>query len=359
MTPFNILLTGPTGYIGGSVLSALLRHPRLDEFNITVLVQPEVEPSRFGAVRHVVPVVGSHDDYTLLKSLASQADVVISCADADNLTAAKAILGGLKQRHQDSATVPILIHTIALAVLIDDARGDYVSDRINSDFNLHQLESLPHTQPYREVDTAITDASEEGTICQLVTLNLNIHNCSGYVKTCIIAPGLVYGIARTRLVSLGVQNPRSEQIRAIVDAGIDRRQGGVIGKGLNVWSHVHIEDLVCLYMHIFDAAICSCRLYVGRNGIYFAESGECELGEIFQVVAKELSARGCGTSRPTVFTRAEMEKYTFTRMMGANAHARGERSRSIGWKPVHGMRSMLESIRDEVAASMDAMGANL
>ncbi|KAF8126989.1 hypothetical protein EV363DRAFT_1298377 [Boletus edulis] len=341
MTPFNILLTGPTGYIGGSVLSALLRHPRLDEFNITVLVQPEVEPSRFGAVRHVVPVVGSHDDYTLLKRLASQADVVISCADADNLTAAKAILDGLKQRHHDSATVPILIHTSGMAVLIDDARGDYVSDRIYSDLNIHQLESLPHTQPYREVDAAITDASEEG-----------------YVKTCIIVPGLVYGVAQTRLVSLG-QDSRSQQIRAIVDAGIDRRQGGVISKGLNVWSHVHIEDLVCLYMHIFDAAICSCRLYVGRNGIYFAESGECELGEIFQVVAKELSARGCGTSRPTVFTQAEMEKYTFTRMMGANAHARGERSRSIGWKPVHGMRSMLESIRDEVAASMDATEANL
>jgi hypothetical protein len=94
-------------------------------------------------------------------------------------------------------------------------------------------------------------------------------------------------------------------------AGIDRRQGGMIGKGVNVWSHVHIEDLGCLYMHIVDAAISSCRLYVGRIGVYFAESGECEVVEIVQAVAKELSARGCGGSRPTVFTQAEMEKYTF------------------------------------------------
>ena len=106
-----------------------------------------------------------------------------------------------------------------------------------------------------------------------------------------------------------MQNPRSRQIQAIIDAGIDRRQGGMIGKGVNVWSHVHIEDLACLYMHIFDAAISSCRLYVGRIGMYFAESGECEVGEIFQAVGKELSARGCGGSRPTVFTQAEMEKY--------------------------------------------------
>lgn len=45
--------------------------------------------------------------------------------------------------------------------------------------------------------------------------------------------------------------------------------------------------------------------------------------------------------------------------MGVNARARGERARSIGWKPVHGTRSMLEGIRDEVAVSMDIMEANL
>lgn len=202
-----------------------------------------------------------------------------------------------------------------------------------------------------------------------------MYDCLGYVKTCTVLPGLIYGIAQTRLVSLGIQNSRSQQIQAMIDAGIDRHQGGVIGKGINIWSHVHIQDLACLYMHIFDAAICSCRLYVGRIGMYFAENGECEIGEISQAVAKELSARGCGRHYPTVFTQAEMEKYTFvshrnmmsdsdltgfqTRMLGGNVRARGERARSIGWKPVHGMQSMLASIRDEVAVSMGTMEANL
>lgn len=67
-----------TGYIGGSVLSALLRHPRLDEFSITVLVRSDVKASRLGAAR-VTPVVGSHDDSILVKNLASQADIVIAC----------------------------------------------------------------------------------------------------------------------------------------------------------------------------------------------------------------------------------------------------------------------------------------
>lgn len=132
---------------------------------------------------------------------------------------------------------------------------------------------------------------------------------------------MVYGIARTPLVTLGIQNPRSQQIPAMINAGIDRRQGGVVGKGVNIWSHVRIEDLACLYMHIFDAAISSCRLYVGRIGMYFAESGECEAGEIFQVISKELSTRGCGESRSTVFTEAEMEKYKFVSIENTRIHS--------------------------------------
>lgn len=45
--------------------------------------------------------------------------------------------------------------------------------------------------------------------------------------------------------------------------------------------------------------------------------------------------------------------------MGANARARGERSRSIGWKPVHGTQSMLESIRDDVRMPMGTKETNL
>ncbi|KAF9236710.1 hypothetical protein BU15DRAFT_89011 [Melanogaster broomeanus] len=335
MSPINILLTGSTGYIGGSVFSALLRHPRLEEFHITALVRSTEKAARLSGLP-ATPVVGSYDDTDLLTNLASQSDVVIACADSDDFPAAEAILAGLKKRHRETLTTPILIHTGigTVGALIDNAQGNYASAEIYSDLDIHKLESLPETQPHRDVDLTIADAGDEG-----------------YVKTCIVLPGLVYGIAKTRLVSLGVQNPRSQQIPTIIETGLDRRQGGIIGKGLNIWSHVHIEDLVGLYMHIFDAAIGYGRLYSGRLGFYFGENGECAFGEIFRVVARELHARGCGDIKPTVFTQKEMEKY-FTPMMGANARARGERARSIGWRPKHGTQDLLDSIRDEVATSM-------
>jgi hypothetical protein len=53
---------------------------------------------------------------------------------------------------------------IATGVLIDDAQGNHASNEIYSDFNVHKLESLPRTQPNREVDLAIADAGEEGRL---------------------------------------------------------------------------------------------------------------------------------------------------------------------------------------------------
>jgi hypothetical protein len=49
-----------------------------------------------------------------------------------------------------------------LGVLIDDAHGMFSSDKIYSDLNIAQLETLPKTQPHRSVDLALTKADKEG-----------------------------------------------------------------------------------------------------------------------------------------------------------------------------------------------------
>ncbi|KIJ67094.1 hypothetical protein HYDPIDRAFT_128710 [Hydnomerulius pinastri MD-312] len=335
MSQINIFLTGATGYIGGSVLAALLRHPRSNEFHITVLVRAAEKAAGFREVG-VTAVVGSYADKHLLTNHAAQSDVVIACADADDVPATEALLAGLKKRHQQTSTAPILIHTSGIGVFIDNADGNFASDEIYSDLDLHKLEALPRTQPHREVDLAIADAGKEG-----------------YAKTHVILPGLVYGIAKTRLVSLQLSNSRSQQIPSIVNAGLARRQGGVVGKGLNIWSNVHIEDVVHLYMCIFDYSV----NYHRPNGFYYGVNGECAVGDISRVVAEELHDRGCGDRTPTVFTKAEVKKYLVSHpscnpFIGSNARARGDRARSLGWKPKHTNRDMLDSISDEVAASM-------
>lgn len=41
---------------------------------------------------------------------------------------------------------------------------------------------------------------------------------------------------------MGVQHTRSIQIPMMIDCSIARKRAGFVGKGLNVWPAVHIED---------------------------------------------------------------------------------------------------------------------
>jgi hypothetical protein len=64
----------------------------------------------------------------------------------------------------------------------------------------------------------------------------------GYVKTYIVLPSTIYGIASGPLVDAGFANPHSVQIPGQIKLGLVRGQAGVTGEGKNVWPHVHIDD---------------------------------------------------------------------------------------------------------------------
>lgn len=64
----------------------------------------------------------------------------------------------------------------------------------------------------------------------------------GYIKSYIILPSTIYSLAKTKLVELGVQNPRSVQMPMLIRAGIRMGQAIVVGKGENRWPDVNIND---------------------------------------------------------------------------------------------------------------------
>lgn len=62
------------------------------------------------------------------------------------------------------------------------------------------------------------------------------------MRTYIILPSTIYGIAKNPLVDAGLQNPQSQQIPALIKAALSRGTAGVVGKGLALWPDVHIDD---------------------------------------------------------------------------------------------------------------------
>ncbi|TFY68537.1 hypothetical protein EVG20_g3523 [Dentipellis fragilis] len=327
----QVLITGATGYIGGTVVQLLLAHPKRDTFEITAYVRSE-EKAKVLQTFGLKTAIGTFNESDKLTDLASKADVVINIADADHFAGNKALLNGLKKRYESTKKVPAFIHTSGTGVLNDDALGDRISDTIYYDSKPEQLDALPDTQIHRDVDLEIIGADK-----------------AGYARTYIIFPGTIYGTVSGKLVDTGITNRHSVQVPGLIKASLHRGNAAVVGEGKNIWPHVEINDVAQLFVIIFDAALADSAPH-GREGIFFAENGEYQLIDVSKEVAKAFYDLGIQNSpEPTPLAEAEVAAYG-AQPLGANCRARGERSRALGWKPTKTTEDFIASIRPEVEA---------
>ncbi|KAK7453288.1 hypothetical protein VKT23_011963 [Stygiomarasmius scandens] len=294
-TGTKILVTGATGYIGGSILTRLLQRSDFSEFDIRVLVRSSEKGKKLEGLGFK-SVIGSHTDESIMVKAVSEVDVVIATADCDDLVAAQLTLKGMKKRFEETGKQPIFIHTASIdptsgtGVYLDLAGGMRSTDVIYDDANPDQIETLAPTQPHRIVDLEIIAADKEG-----------------YIKSYIVLPPTVYGIATGSLFEAGISNPHSIQVPFFIKAAIARRQGGMIGEGKNVWPNVNIhESLVSLGL--------------GDNSL------------------------------PSTFSAEEEKKYfgPFALLFGTNSRCLATRAKSLGWKPVKTTKDLLASIKPEI-----------
>ncbi|KAF7318825.1 hypothetical protein HMN09_00217800 [Mycena chlorophos] len=329
----KVLLTGATGYIGGTILDRFLKRPDVDAFEWTVIVRDPKKAEIFRTF-HVNVVEGSHADAQLMEKLASEADAVIAAADCDDLVAAKATLAGLKKKFEATGVAPIFINTSGTGVIAEVAsKGLVASDLVYDDSDAAQMATIPETNIHRNVDLAITDADAEG-----------------YIKSYIILPSTIYGVADTRFTRARIQNPHSIQIPGLIRASLDRGRAGMVGEGKNFWPNVHIHELGDLYSLLWDGIAGDPTLGHGRAGYFFGASGEHSLYQVGKAIGEAMVALGkTDNAEPTTFTKEELDKYMQgSTYMGSNSRCRATHSHSLGWKPTKSTNDMLASIPPEV-----------
>jgi len=324
----TVLIIGATGYIGGSILVALVaRHP---ELTYTAIVRnlKDVKPIESLNVR-VVP--GSTTDVELVERVASEHDVVFNCADCDDLALTDAIIKGLSTRasKKDTARKPIYIHTSGSAVAADRSPGIFADIKILDDNKEEDIRNIDPKQPHRNVDLQIFAAGEQGAI-----------------DTYIIAPSTVYGTGR------GPVRKISQQVNGIVLLALQNQQVLQLGPGTGEWNNVHIDDLTDLFVLVLEDALASSDATANpakttsAYGRFFWGSARTHVwGDISKRLAVLLHKKGLVTTDEVKSVPLEVEP----RLLFVSNNSRTVANRGLkvlGWKPT--AKSLEDSLEEEI-----------
>lgn len=285
----NVFVTGAGGYIGGSISRVLIE----GGCRVRTLARSQASAERLLSVG-IEPVIGSLDDTDLVVHEAQRSDAVINAANSDHAGAVQSLISGLR------GSGKLLIHTSGSSVVGDDARGQYASAKIFD--SLDSLEINPSKRARHEVDEAVLGAALQG------------------VRSVVICPSLIYGIG-TGL------NRNSVQIPLMVDNA--RQQGFVeiVGPGANIWSNVHIEDVVSLYLLALTNA--------PAGAFYFAENGEASFAELGAAIAGRMGLPGVKSLDPAIAAQRWGQPRAYF-SLGSNSRVRSTRARrELLWAPRH------------------------
>lgn len=292
----RIFVTGASGYIGGSVATAL----RAAGHQVAGLVRSAQKAEQVQALG-VEPVSGALDDGALLARCAREADAVIHAADADHRAAVEAMLAAL------AGSGKPFVHTSGSSIVGDQAWGE-ASDKIYDDDT--PFTPGPGRAARVAVGTRVLTAAGEG------------------VRAIVIAPSLIYGQGRGAHKE-SIQVPRLTALAR--KSGVARH----VGRGENIWANVHIDDLVDLYLRALDKA--------PAGASFWAENGECSMRALCEAISRVLGTGGRTQPMSKEEAIAEFGAGPAAYTYGSNSRVRATRARrELGWAPRHD--ALLQSV---------------
>ena len=292
----RIFCTGASGYIGGSVAVALAEAGH----EVSGLVRSEENAQRVRSLG-IAPILGTLDDATVLRSAAARADAIVHAANADHEPSARAMLAAIED------TGKTYIHTSGSSIVGTQSAGQ----RADTIF---------------DEDTPVIPSAGRAA---RVALNEDILSFKAKgIRAIIICPSLIYGISRGP-AKHSMQVPLL--IRLARKAGVARHYGA----GENIWSNVHIDDLVDLYVLALSSA--------PSGAFYFAENGENSMKQVCQAINRRLGVT-TGTVPMSLDEAArEWGEGVAQNTMGSNSRVRAVRARrELGWRP--GRPSLIEEV---------------
>ncbi|KAF1952041.1 NAD(P)-binding protein [Byssothecium circinans] len=345
----NILITGGSGYLGGSLLAGL-KDANLPPYStLYALVRTNAQAE---AVRQ-------YSALPLRADLTSPSSITSTIVN-NKITIIYHLFNAL-----DQFTPPIFIAALAE---VKKKTGQEVHFLFTTGANLFsEFAGAPTDAPLLDTDphlyniqrSQITKAPIPFAATGVRANTLGIDEAEKHgVRSYIFAPCIVYGRCR------GFGNKISIQTVAIVKAAkAVRRVYDLDAPARPVWPVCHVDDNTALYVEILRAALEGREIGHGKRGFYLASSGSMAWRDVYERMSKALERRGVvdgrgvgegplgdgvlGRMAEAVGGGEELVRMalrvgdcecTFTPANGAK----------IGWKPKYPVEHILEFADEEV-----------
>ncbi|KAI0802220.1 NAD(P)-binding protein [Xylaria sp. FL0064] len=342
MAPPKVLITGVTGYIGGSILAQLLGSSLVDkEFQISVLTRNDDRAKSFASAGVKVYTLRDLDDSEAIKHAASENDIVIHTASGYHAASAKSLIDGLGARkRQDPQAKVYYIHTSGTSNLADRRISKAYTEpaRVFSDKDADiysYLKLRERIEPYKQRTTDIT-VVEAG-------------KAQGVPTTIIMSP-TIYGVGAGKFNRLSIQYP------LLMKQAVASGQAEYVGDGEGVWDYVHILDLTMLYeLVLLDWIQGRRRIPVGESGFVFNGSGTFKWKEVADRIGKvgvELGKLRSPETRSISLEEASKKWTGGDEQLCELAFASTSRTsadigKELGWRPTKTKEDWEQSFREE------------
>ncbi|KAF8908053.1 hypothetical protein CPB85DRAFT_1223064, partial [Mucidula mucida] len=218
-------------------------------------------------------------------------------------------------------------------VLLDDALGRDIPNKVWDDANIEEMASLEITRIHRNVDLEFLKADEDGVIYSY-----------------LVIPGGIFARLSGVLVDAGIQDPNGHQYLSsgMPQNVIALREPVMIGEGLNYSAIVELHEFVDFLVLLVTKLLSSEweRVPHGKEGSFFIENGSVQLREVSLTAARAMTGKAVSKGRPITvkeFTDLGLPEIVM-HILGGNSRCVSTRARRLGWATVKGKAEFLKEV---------------
>ncbi|KAH0428275.1 NAD dependent epimerase/dehydratase [Colletotrichum camelliae] len=379
----NILLTGASGYLGGSLFAGL-KSARLSGYGkIYALVRSDAQKEavqQYGAE----PLSVSLKDDKAVRDVVMQNNlsVVFYLIDVLESTAQENLIKALGDLSQTTGQDVHFLHTSGAKIFSSDAGAPTDRELLDTDPNLYDIQKGQKApvdilqKAGRSALTPITRSLKKRKPVgyDLISLPRVLSGGGPHVRVfsvvsvmtlipCHSSPPAHQEVSKPLKLCIdgkgaGFGNTISIQTTDIVKAAIASGRFHSVTPDKPTWPVCHISDNTALYLHILQSILNGKDIGYGKNGYYLAASGSVAWDDIYAAMARALKARGI-IEHETV---APADNSTLAKMaqglntdpslvemrVGGRCTLTAEHGGQIGWSPRFCPTHILEAADDEV-----------